>query len=160
MNSIMNILDLQDQGQRMAVESLFERMKLRLGKIMLPKETLNVLLHNDYIEVQFALDSQIMLENLIDTITKDKEFHVLIATKSDDEKDFRAVLYTTPYDSNMIVVTMTSHEYGIINDIIAKVYDDIETMYISLRSELTHGESADITIEAQKLSDVIKVFYK
>lgn len=156
----MNILDLQDQGQRMAVESLFERMKLRLGKIMLPKETLNVLLHNDYIEVQFALGSQIMLENLIDTITKDEEFHVLIATKSEDEKDFRAVLYTTPYDSNMIVVMMTSHEYGIINDIIAKVYDDIETMYISLRNELTLGESADITIEAQKLSDVIKVFYK
>lgn len=144
----------------MAVESLFERMKLRLGKIMLPKETLNVLLHNDYIEVQFALGSQIMLENLIDTITKDEEFHVLIATKSEDEKDFRAVLYTTPYDSNMIVVMMTSHEYGIINDIIAKVYDDIETMYISLRNELTLGESADITIEAQKLSDVIKVFYK
>lgn len=160
MNSIMNILDLQDQGQRMAVESLFERMKLRLGKIMLPKETLNVLLHNDYIEVQFALDSQIMLENLIDTITKDEEFHVLIATKSDDEKDFRAVLYTTPYESNMIVVAMTSHEYGIINDIIAKVYDDIETMYFSLRSELALGESADITIEAQKPSDVIKVFYR
>lgn len=156
----MNILDLQDQGQRMAVESLFERLKLQLGKIMLPKETLNVPLHDDYIEAQFTFDSQIMLEDLIDTITKDEEFHVLVATKSEDEKDFRAVVYTTPYENNMFVVTMTSHEYGIVNDIIAKVYDDIETMYISLRKELTLGGSADITIEAQKLSDVIKVFYK
>lgn len=160
MNSIMNIKDLQDQEQRKDIESLFERLKIQLDKFMLPIESLNVLLHDNYVEVQFPFDSQIMLEDLIDQLSRDKEFHVLVASKSESEKDFRAVLYTTPYEHNMFVLTMTSHEYGVINDVVAKVYDDIESMYLSLRNELVIGESAGITIEAQKLSDVIKVFYK
>lgn len=160
MNSIMNISELQDQEKKNEIESLFERLKIQLGKIILPENSLNVLIHDDYIEAQFPLDSQIMLEDLIDLLVKDKDFNVLIATKTESGEALRAVVYTTPYEHNMFVVTMTSHEYGIINDIIAKVYDDIETMYLTLRNELSVGKAADIVIEAQKLSDVIKVFYK
>ena len=156
----MNISELQDQEKKNEIESLFERLKIQLGKIMLPENSLNVLIHDDYIEAQFPLDSQIMLEDLIDLLVKDKDFNVLIATKTESGEALRAVVYTTPYEHNMFVVTMTSHEYGIINDIIAKVYDDIETMYLTLRNELSVGEAADIVIEAQKLSDVIKAFYK
>jgi len=154
----MKLAEVENKEMVLSVENLFERLKIRLKDKMLPKEKLDVLLHDDFVEVEFDLSSQIMLENLIDIIASDTDFHVLIAYKSHSNRDYRAVVFSTPAQGSMFVLTMSSHEYGVVDTIIAKVYDDIETMYLSLRKELSLNIKDNIIIEKQKLGNVINIF--
>lgn len=84
---------------------------------------------NKYLETVFPLLFQQLAEDMTDEFATKLDYHVLYARKSDDDKKYHIVLYSIPYEHEMVVIHMDSLQHGILEDIRVKFFDSMETMY-------------------------------
>lgn len=82
-----------------------------------------------FVETVFHLSYQQLAEDLTDDFVTSLRFNVLYARKSFDDKVFHVVLYSIPYEHEMVVVHMDSLQHGILEEIRVKFFDSMETMY-------------------------------
>ena len=97
----------------------------KIGKVVM-KET-------DGMEVLLPLAYQQLAEDLTDDFVNDLHLHVLFAKKSYDDKIYRIVLYSTPYEHEMVVIQMDSLQHGILEEIRVSFFDSLEKMYSHAR---------------------------
>lgn len=83
----------------------------------------------NYIETVFPLSFQQLAEDMTDEIVTKLDYHVLYARKSHDDKIYHIVLYSIPYEHEMVVIHMDSLQHGILEDIRVKFFESMEMMY-------------------------------
>ena len=83
----------------------------------------------DYLETTFPLSFQQLAEDMTDELVTKLDYHVLYARKSDDDKIYHIVLYSIPYEHELVVIHMDSLQHGIIEDIRVKFFESMEIMY-------------------------------
>jgi hypothetical protein len=88
---------------------------------------------DSYIEVVIPLSFQQLAEDLTDEFAESLRFHVLYARKSYDDKIYHVVLYSIPYEHEMVVIHMDSLQHGILEEIRVKFFSSMEVMYNHVR---------------------------
>lgn len=88
---------------------------------------------NSFVEEILPLSFQQLAEDLTDEFATNMRFHVLYARKSYDDKVYHVVLYSIPYEHEMVVVHMDSLQHGILEEIRVKFFDSMEVMYNHVR---------------------------
>ena len=93
------------------------------------KENIQLIERNTFLEAVFPLSYQQLAEDLTDEFATNLRFHVLYARRTHDDKIYHIVLYSIPYEHEMIVIHMDSLQHGIIEDIRVKFFESMEIMY-------------------------------
>ncbi len=91
------------------------------------------LTHQDCLETIFPLSFQQLAEDMTDELVTKMDFHVLYARKSYDDKIYHVVLYSIPYEYEMVVIHMDSLQHGILEEIRVKFFSSMEVMYNHVR---------------------------
>ena len=116
---------------------------------------------NDGIQatVTIPLTHQEMIDDLIDLLVSKLLLQVLYLYSDKAGNNFHALAYSMPYQDEMYVVRIASHQCGIIDEIHVDFYASIETVFTFLKQELERLEQPqpDLDIEElQRLDALIK----
>ena len=92
---------------------------------------------------------QEMIDDLLDLLVSKLLLQVLYLYSDKAGNNFQAIAYSMPYQDEMYVVRIASHQCGIIDEIHVDFYASIETVFTFLKQELERLEQPqpDLDIE-------------
>lgn len=125
---------------------------LQIDNITLERE-------DNYGTVSIPLTQQMMMDDFIEQVMQFLNLKVLYAYKDNDGQHYKSVTYSMPYQDELYVIGIESHQHGAVDDIQVLFYESMEDMLSNLFCELTAlkyvvGE----VMEKQKLEEVYALF--
>ena len=112
-----------------------------------------------YIQLLIEFKGQHLMEEVTDQLERMLLVKVLHAYKTVDGKEYHAIAYPTPNESNLFVLFLNSYEYGIANFMIARFYDSLDMMFTDLAQFWRDRGNKDVTLEITKTRDFIMDFF-
>lgn len=160
-----NIKTLQEQNPQELLEENFKSFVQQLGEAHLPLEEPPAVYtgHPDYGEAEVTLNRQEMMNHLIDLVEKNLKMHILYFFHSDHRRYHEAMAYSTT--SSMMVVTMQSHEYGLVRNMKVTFYSDYAPMYEMVSSKIlavfkAKSQNRLTVMENRNLKRIYKDFFE
>lgn len=117
-------------------------------------------IHDDFMYLIVPFKMQTMAEKLTDFLNKELKWNVLFAARTDEGDTYKVLLYSTPVENYMLIATLDSAQYGILERITIRVFDSVEIMLYHLK-ELHKFAKKDkdlFVLEEQKYVDVLETF--
>ena len=93
----------------------------------------NPIIRKDYAECLFPLTFQQLTEDMADEFTTCLDYHILYANRSHDGSEYHAVLYSRPFEHDMVVVVLDSIQHGLTESVKVLFFDSLDTMYNHVR---------------------------
>lgn len=122
--------------------------------------TIEYEIHEDFMYLIVPFKIQTMTEKLTDVLNIELKWNVLFAAKTEEGESYKVLLYSTPVENYMLIATLDSAQYGIIEKITIRVFDSVEIMLYHLK-ELYRFAKKDkdlFVLEEQKYVDVLETF--
>ena len=101
--------------------------------------------------VTIPLTHQEMIDDLIDLLVSKLLLQVLYLYSDKAGNNFYALAYSMPYQDEMYVVRIASHQCGIIDEIHVEFYASIETVFTFLKQELERLEQPQPDLDIEEL---------
>ena len=93
----------------------------------------NPVIRKGYAECVFPLTYQQLAEDMADEFATCLHHRILYARKSSSSNEYHVVLYSQPYEHDMVVVVMDSIQHGLIESVKVLFFDSLDTMYAHVR---------------------------
>lgn len=90
----------------------------------------------NWTDIQYTLNLQILIEDAVNMLENEVNAKLLYAFSEKEGKIMQAVMYTKPIASEMNIFLIRSDMFGVIDKINISVFDDIITMYNTLKKDL------------------------
>lgn len=127
MNTPLEFEKIENEDYKISTFTLISLFKSKLTDLI-DTEGIQLVMHDDFLQIAVPLKRQVLAEDLTDQLVKKLSWHVLHAAKSSDGKYYKVLLYSTPVQYSMILVTLDSSQHGILENMILRVFDSIEIM--------------------------------
>lgn len=114
------------------IEEFKDKLRTYLSTYFKPG-TEKPVMRKGYAECTFRLSYQQLVEDMADEFVTCLHHHVLYARKSDGGTEYHVVLYSQPYDHDMVVVVMDSIQHGLIECVKVLFFDSLDNMYAHVR---------------------------
>lgn len=91
-------------------------------------------------EVHIPLSNQAMMEDFVETLAGRVGTYILYAVSLENDKKLKVIAYSMPYSNEMYVISIESHQYGVIDEIVVAFYDSMDDMFQDLRHDYLAGQ--------------------
>lgn len=91
-------------------------------------------------EVHIPFIGQNIIEEVVETFAKRGNVNILYAVSRENDKNIKVIAYSMPYSDEMYVISMESHQYGVIEEIVVGFYDSMDEMFQDLRHDYLAGK--------------------
>ena len=100
-------------------------------------------------ETTIPIRTQWWMEDLVDKLEKRIKVNILYAI-TDGGKDYRAIAYSIPYEDELYIMEIESHQYGITDKLTVAFYDSLDTMFEDIMFHLQKLATSDAEILEQE----------
>lgn len=123
-------------------------------------QQINVIDHSDYKEAVVHLSKQSLLEYFTDDLVKEFGLYVYLATKEENSKYYRVIVYPRPDEENMFVIYLSSQNYGLTDSMTIVFYDSVDVMYTDMlkNTQYINAQPAEI-LEREPIDQTLEHFY-
>ena len=80
------------------------------------------------------------MEDFVETLASRVGTNILYAISLENEKRLKVIAYSMPYSNEMYVISIDSHQYGVIDEIVVAFYDSMDDMFQDLRHDYLAGQ--------------------
>ena len=145
----------------------FQSFRDRL-KQMLPNEftdipeNIRMDVHEGGASVIIPLTRNAMMDSLLTLLEEKMDFNILYAFRKDKGQYYEAMGYSTPYNGNMIIIMLASHQHSVVTQMEVLLYDSYEPMFCQVRESLSslHEKGAEKILEEERIETLYAHFFK
>lgn len=150
---------IENEAYKNTAFNLKNELALKLPELV-DSNNVKYEIHDDFMYIIVPFKKQTMAEKLTDFLNIKLKWNVLFAAKTDEGDTYKVLLYSTPVENYMLIATLDSAQYGIIEKITIRVFDSIEIMLYHLKELYGYAKKdKDLFIlEEQKYVDVLETF--
>lgn len=157
MKVVNDILDVKNEVISNSIFSL--RSLFQTSRDFIDGQAYDIIVHDDFAEVVWTLQNQIMAEDLTDLLESKYCFNIMFAVSKDNGKVVKVEGYSYPDDFCMAIIYISSTEYGLVDSMTIHFFDSVEVMYHHLRKDYQNMSNEDCEVlEKQSLKKLIDNF--
>lgn len=100
-------------------------------------------------ETDISMRTQWWLEDLVDKLVERINVNILYAV-TDGGKEYRVIAYSMPYEDELYILKLESHQYGIADHLTVAFYDSLDTMFEEIKYHLQELMVSDAEVLEQE----------
>ncbi len=100
----------------------------------------NLIAREKCAEARIPIIGQLMIEPTVEVFADRGNVNVLYAISRENDKNIKVIAYSMPYSDEMYVISIESHQYGVIEEIAVAFYDSMDEMFQDLRHDYLAGQ--------------------
>lgn len=128
--------DIKDVTDNTIVENFIEFRDCMSGTEIFVLDEMPLTLSKDRALAVFQMRQQYMMDDVLMLIAEHLNVNILYSYKSENERQYKVILYSLPVHDEMFIIGLSSHQYGIIGEMNVTLFSSIEIMFKELKNSL------------------------
>lgn len=145
-------------------EILNERMKQLAENVIDRVCDSNIDEEKGVVETDVLLKQQVVLKDFLGDLEQGLNAHVLFAKHTRKMDEQHAVAYCIDQELGMVIITVNSYQYGIVDEMYFSFYDSLDTMFVDAKEILADNifskDNNVVMEEVMNFTELWKSFFE